>query len=83
MAVTGPSPAIIVTLVFAIIPMALGILALRVGRTLSIRTMQDRGSLMLIGILGLILWAGLIIGPVLAIVAAVLPERSPFHHPAN
>jgi hypothetical protein len=83
MAVTGPSLSGALTLVFAIIPMALGIWALRMGRSSSLRTRQSRVFLVLIGILGLVFWAGLIIGPVLAIGAAVLPERLPFHHPAK
>ena len=77
MAVTGPSSSVAITLVFAIIPMVLGIWLLRRGRSGSIRTMQSRGLLVLIGIGGLIFWAGLIIGPVLAICAAVLPDRLP------
>jgi len=83
MAVTGPSSSVALTLAFAIIPIALGIWALRMGRSSSIRTMQSRAFLVLIGILGLAFWAGLIIGPVLSIGAAVLPERLPFHHPAK
>jgi hypothetical protein len=81
--VTGPSSSVVFTLVFALIPMVLGIWALRLGRSSSIRTLQERGSLLLIGIVGLVFWAGLIIGPVLAIGAAVLPERLPFHFPTR
>jgi hypothetical protein len=80
--VTGTSSSVTLTLVLVIIPIVLGIWALRVGRTCSVRTMQVRGSLVLIGILGLVFWAGLIMGPALAIGAAVLPERLPFLHPA-
>jgi hypothetical protein len=75
-AVTDPSPAIVITLIFAIIPMALGIWALRMGRASSKRTIQDRAFLVLIAVLGLIFWAGLVIGPVLAIGAAVIPDQS-------
>ena len=82
-AVTGPSSSVALTLVFAVIPIALGIWALRMGRSSSIITMQNRAFLVLIGVLGLVFWAGLIIGPVLAIGAAVLPERLPFYHPAK
>ncbi len=77
LAVTGPSSSIAITLVFALIPIVLGIWALRIGRSSTLGTMQVRGILLLIGILGLVFWAGLIIGPVLAIGAAVLPERLP------
>lgn len=83
LAVTGPSSSVALTLVFAIIPVVLGIWALRVGRSSSMRTIQERGVMLLIGILGFVFWAGLILGPVLAIGAAVLPERLPFLHPAR
>ncbi|MFA6225127.1 MAG: hypothetical protein WC620_02845 [Methanoregula sp.] len=83
MAVAGPSSSVAFTLVFAIIPIVLGIWALRMGRRSSGRTIRDRAFLVLLGILGLIFWAGLVIGPVLAIGAAVLPERLPFHYPAK
>jgi hypothetical protein len=78
-AITGPFPSVALTLVFAFIPLALGIWALRIGRSSSIRTRQNRTFLVLIGILGFVFWGGLIIGPVLAIGAAVLPE----HFPSN
>jgi hypothetical protein len=79
--VTGTSSSVVLTLAFAIIPLALGIWALRLGRAATIRTIPGRGSLVLIGILGLVFWAGLIIGPLLAIGAAVLPDRVPFYNP--
>jgi len=75
-AVTGPSSSVALTLVFAIIPMALGILALRMGRSSSNGTTKDRVFLALIAILGLVFWVGLVIGPVLAIGAAVIPDHS-------
>ena len=83
LAVTGPSSSVVLTLVFAIVPMVLGIWALRVGRESHVRTIQNRAFLLIIGILGLVFWAGLIIGPVLVIVASVLPDRLPFHHSAR
>ena len=79
-AVTGPSSSVALTLVFAIIPMALGIWALRMGRS-SKRTIKDRAFLVLIAILGLIFWAGLVIGPVLAIGSAVIPDQSKSFQP--
>ena len=75
-AVTGPYSSVALTIVFAIIPMALGIWALRMGRSSSKKTIKDRAFFMLIAILGLIFWAGLVIGPVLAIGAAVIPDQS-------
>jgi uncharacterized membrane protein len=78
--ITGFSSSIALTLVFASAPVVLSVWALRKARSRSIRTMQDRGSLLLIGILGFVFWAGILIGPVLAIGAAVIPERLPSHH---
>ena len=74
--VTGPSSSVALTIVFAIIPIALGIWALRMGRSSSKRTIKDRAFLVLIAILGLIFWAGLVIGPVLAIGSALIPDQS-------
>ena len=73
--VTGFSAGVIVTLIFALIPIMLGIWALRVARSPSPRYLKNRFSLGIIGLLGLLFWAGLIIGPVIAIIAALVPER--------
>lgn len=75
MTVTGPSSSVALTLVFVIVPVVLGIWALRMGRALSERTLRDRAFLVLIAILGLVFWAGLVIGPVIALGAAIIPER--------
>jgi uncharacterized membrane protein YqjE len=64
-----------VTIIFAVIPIILGIWALRAARSPSPLTKKDRLSLGIIGVLGLVFWAGLIIGPVIAIIAALVPER--------
>ena len=72
---TGFSAGVIVTLIFALIPIMLGIWALRVARSPSPRSLKNRLSLGIIGLLGLLFWAGLIIGPVIAIIAALVPER--------
>jgi hypothetical protein len=72
---TGFSAGVIVTLIFALIPIMLGIWALRVARSPSPRSLKNRLSLGIIGLLGLLFWAGLIIGPVIAIIVALVPER--------
>jgi hypothetical protein len=77
--ITGFSSSIALTLVFASAPVVLSVWALRKARSRSIRTILDRGSLLLIGILGFVFWAGVLIGPVLAIGAAVIPEHLPSH----
>jgi uncharacterized membrane protein SirB2 len=73
--VTGPSAGVIITLIFTLIPILLGVLALRIARSTSPQSKKDRLSLLIIGLLGLLCWAGLIIGPVIAFIAALIPER--------
>lgn len=75
MTVTGPASSVAVTIVFVIIPVLLGIWALRLGRKSSGMTLRDRVFLVFIALLGLVFWAGLVVGPVLAIIAAVIPNR--------
>jgi len=79
--VTGPSAGVIITLIFALIPILLGIWALRIARSPSPQSKKDRVSLGIIGLLGLLFWAGLIIGPVIAIIAALVPERYSSNQP--
>jgi MFS family permease len=78
---TGFSAGVIVTLIFALIPIMLGIWALRVARSPSPLSLKNRLSLGIIGLLGLLFWAGLIIGPVIAIIAALVPERYSSNQP--
>ena len=73
-AVTAIALSVAVTLVFAIIPMVLGICMLRIGRQSSGMKIRNRIFLVLIAILGLVFWEGLVIGPIMAIAAAALPE---------
>jgi hypothetical protein len=73
--VTGLSAGVIVTLIFAFIPAILGVWILRIARSTFPLSKQNRFSLGIIGLLGLLFWAGLIIGPVIAFVAALVPER--------
>jgi hypothetical protein len=72
--VTGPSAGVIITLIFTMIPILLGIWALRIARSPSPQFKKDQLSLGIIGLLGLLFWAGLIIGPVVAFIAALVPE---------
>jgi len=73
--VTGFFSGVFVTIILAFIPILLGILALRIARSSSPLSRKDRFSLGIIGLLGLLFWAGLIIGPVIAIIAALVPEH--------
>jgi hypothetical protein len=73
--VTGPSAGVVITLIFALIPIILGIWSLRIARSTSPQFLKDRLLLGIIGLLGLLFWAGIIIGPVIAFIAALVPER--------
>jgi len=73
--VTGFSSGVFVTIILTFIPILPGILALRIARSSSPLSRKDRFSLGIIGLLGLLFWAGLIIGPVIAIIAALVPEH--------
>ena len=73
--VTGLSAGVIITLILAFIPIMLGIWILRISRSTFPLSKKDRFSLGIIGLLGLLFWAGLIIGPVIAFIAALVPER--------
>ncbi len=68
------SSEIVITLVFALIPVALGlattILSLKETET---RHVKKRISLIILGVAALFMWAGLLVGPALAIVAGIIP----------
>ncbi len=67
----------IVTLTFAIIPVLLGLLTLRLVLRDSGRwSRRSRVYLAILGGGALFAWAGLVVGPVLALAAAVLPLKS-------
>ena len=71
---TGPVPSMMLTALFAAIPILLGLVLVRIAvRTGPSPSHSDRGIMAVLGILGLVFWAGLILGPVLAIAAALLP----------
>ena len=65
-----------VTPAFAIIGMVLGVIAMRTGRSPSPGLLRNRLILVAIGVLGLVFWSGLVIGPVLSLCAAVVPARN-------
>jgi len=71
---TGPVPSMLLTLVFAVIPLVLGVLLVRVAvHAGTAPTLAGRGMVIILGILGFIFWAGLIVGPALVIAGAVVP----------
>lgn len=61
----------------------LGIWALIVARSTTLFSIKDRLSLGIIGLLGLLFWAGLIIGPVITFFAAMAPEPLQINAPVQ
>jgi hypothetical protein len=72
--VTGYGNEVLVTLMFIAGPLILGIFAIMEGISLPRpgSLLKSGIKMIIIGILGLLFWAGLIIGPVLAIISGVL-----------
>ncbi len=67
------TPGIIMTLLLAVLPILSGLAVLHI--TLKQRLdMKDRVGMVLLGIAGLIIWAGFIIGPFLVMMAGILPS---------
>jgi len=70
-------PEVSVTLVFAAIPILLGIVTLRlISRIRDEFTLIRRLWFLLIGFLALFLWAGYLVGPALAIATSLLPAKT-------
>lgn len=66
---------VVVTIIFALLPIILGIALIRVAlRARGEVTMHARIKMAALGVVGLFVWAGLIIGPVLTVVASLLPS---------
>ena len=64
----------LVTLIFAIVPLAIGLITLRLSVKISDKSsMKKRIYYVILGVAALFMWAGLIIGPILAILAGVMP----------
>jgi hypothetical protein len=64
----------VITLIFALVPLALGLFALRLSIKNSQKaTLRKRIYFVILGVAALFIWAGLIIGPILAIITAVMP----------
>jgi len=64
-----------ITLVFALIPIVLGVATLRSSLKKEERvSLSKRVYLVILGVIALFMWAGLLIGPVLAIIASLMPS---------
>jgi uncharacterized membrane protein (Fun14 family) len=71
---TGWDPSAILTFLFILIPLGLGLAALWAGFHAGHAViLKERLILAVIGVFGLLFWGGLIIGPVIAFAAAVVP----------
>jgi len=72
---TGPAPSAIVTVIFILLAGTPGILCLRVALAVSPEWGRgDRLTLLAGGILSLVFWSGLLVGSLLALAAAALPQ---------
>lgn len=69
----APDLTVVLTMIFILIPILLGIAILRLTRKEV--TNRVRASIAILGVLGLIAWAGLLIGPVLALIASLVPSK--------
>lgn len=70
-------PVVLVTLVFAATALVLGGAAVRISvRSNEMTGLRFRTLMVVIGIVGFAAWAGIVAGPVLAFLAAVMPRRS-------
>jgi len=64
----------LITLIFAIVPLAIGLITLMISVKIDDKpSMKKRIYYIVLGVAALFMWAGLIIGPILAIVASVMP----------
>jgi hypothetical protein len=73
LATAGPGAFYSLTLLFAFLPIILGILVIWLANRAGTGT-RSRILMAVLGILGLVVWAGWIIGPAIAIIAAFLPD---------
>lgn len=73
--VTGYSPVVLVTVFFISVPVILGIILVKISTGLDkpgSATMRTAIELLILGVLGLLFWAGFIAGPLLAIVSGIM-----------
>lgn len=67
---------VVLSFVFAVLPLILGFfLLLRSLRDSVEPSARDRVALLLLGLFGFFTWSGFLIGPVLAMLASILPSR--------
>jgi hypothetical protein len=69
-----PTPGIGITVIFALIPLLLGVGLYNVARKKE-RGRKERVKLLLYGALGYLFWAGVLVGPTLAVIGGIMPEK--------
>ncbi len=70
---TGPG--LIVTLVFALLPVIFGLLLWKRAQDFKEPEPMERVKVVFYGMIGLFVWAGLIVGPIIAVISALLPDE--------
>jgi hypothetical protein len=65
----------IVTIILAIVPLIMGIFAIRFALRKTVNT-RTRVNVAILGVLALFAWAGFLVGPILSVIASVLPHSS-------
>jgi hypothetical protein len=77
LAATGPDFSAVLTIVFISMPILFGVAILRLTMKDSKSvTKRVRAFIAILGLLGLFTWAGLLIGPALALLTSILPAKS-------
>ena len=77
LSLTPVTAAVVVTLIFALIPIIAGVVLL--GLSLRLHApiaAKERIAIAILGIIGFFIWAGLVVGPILALLTSILPGGS-------
>jgi len=64
-----------ITVLFGALPILIGLGVIRSAYDISVTDAADRARAIILAVLALFLWAGLIIGPTLLVISAMLPAR--------
>ncbi len=72
---SSPGLAVIVTIIFASLPLILGYKLWQKSLDFKRPEKWDRVKVIVYGLLGFLVWAGLVIGPIIALSSALLPSR--------
>ncbi len=77
LALTAASPdvGVLLTAVFILIPILLAIAIFRLTIPRKQITVRARIFMVVLGVIGLFAWAGLLVGPALALVGSVVPDK--------